>query len=200
MNPLELGAKYDKVAGWWQQQMKGSSYGLAQLERAISYCQRKGSALDVGCGSGGRMISHLLQAGFDVTGIDVSEKMLALACQQHPNVVFHQADICRWQNTQLYDLIVAWDSIFHLPLHSQAEVLGRLCGMLEAGGMLLYTLGDAQGEHLSRWQEDDFYYSSIGISKNLQVIMANDCKCRHLELDQYPQQHVAVIVMKKAGK
>lgn len=198
MSPKELGAKYDKVAGWWQQQMQGSSYGLAQLQRAISYCHKKEKALDVGCGSGGRMINLLLKAGFSVMGIDVSAEMLKLARQNHPEVHFQKADICDWQSDQTYDLILAWDSIFHLPLEKHAEVTGRLCGMLEENGILLYTFGDAMGEHLSRWQGDDFYYSSIGISKNLQVIMESDCECRHLELDQYPQKHVIMIVRKGA--
>jgi SAM-dependent methyltransferase len=198
MNPQELGTKYDKIAAWWQQQMQASSYGLPQLERAISYCNKREKALDVGCGSGGRLINRLLKAGFEVTGMDVSEKMLVLARQQHPEVSFQQADICEWQNDQSYDLILAWDSIFHVPLERQAKVVGRLCGMLSPGGILLYTFGDSQGDHLSRWHEDDFYYSSIGISENLRVIMRSGCECRHLELDQYPQKHVSVIVRKEA--
>jgi predicted TPR repeat methyltransferase len=196
MNPIELGAKYDKIAGWWQQQMQDSGYGLPQLERAIGYCDSKEMALDVGCGSGGRMIHKLTEAGFSVTGVDVSEKMLTLAHQNHPEVNFHQADICQWQSGHKFDFILAWDSIFHLPLEKQAEVVGRLCGMLAEGGILLYTFGDAQGDHLSRWHEDDFYYSSIGISENLRVIMGSGCECRHLELDQYPQKHVYMIVRK----
>ncbi|MFP4342072.1 MAG: class I SAM-dependent methyltransferase [Cyclobacteriaceae bacterium] len=196
MNPHELGIRYDKIAGWWQNQMQASSYGLSQLERAVSYCENKRTALDVGCASGGRMIHKLSEAGFAVTGLDVSAEMLRLARQNHPEVNFHQADICDWQADQPYDLILAWDSIFHLPLERQAEVVGRLCGLLAEGGILLYTFGDAQGDHQSRWHEDDFYYSSIGISENLRVIMSSGCECRHLELDQYPQKHVYVIVRK----
>lgn len=196
MDPRQLGRKYDKISERWQDHMQSSDYGLSQLQRAVSYCHKKEKALDVGCGSGGRMISHLQEAGFSVTGIDVSAEMIRLARQQHPQVNFQQADICEWPVDMQYDLVLAWDSIFHLPLDSQAGVVGKLCDMLEEGGILLYTFGDAQGDHLGRWHGEDFYYSSIGISENLRVIMDSGCQCRHLELDQYPQKHVVMIVRK----
>ncbi len=58
------------------------------MKRAIQYCKNHHKALDVGCGSGGRIINKLLEIGFKVKGIDVSEKMLELAKANHPNVEF----------------------------------------------------------------------------------------------------------------
>lgn len=46
----DIGEKYDKIAQWWHNCHKASNYGLSQLERAISYCRSRRSALDVGCG------------------------------------------------------------------------------------------------------------------------------------------------------
>ncbi len=106
---------YDKIAEWWHNNHNESAYGLAQIERAISYCRSRGKALDVGCGSGGRIIRKLLAEGFEVTGIDLSQSMIDIARGLHPEVKFHVADICTWESGESYDFIVAWDSISVIP-------------------------------------------------------------------------------------
>ncbi|RAU82808.1 class I SAM-dependent methyltransferase [Pontibacter arcticus] len=193
MKPAETGKSYDKIADWWQAYHKDSDYGMAQIRRAISYCKNKGVALDVGCGSGGRITSELLREGFEVTGLDVSKKMIELALEQHPEVTFMVQDICSWEPIRTYNLIIAWDSIFHVPLAEQPAVVAKLCNALQPDGILIYTFGDATGEHTSEWLNDTFYYSSIGITQNLRVILENNCQPRHLEFDQFPQNHVYLI-------
>ncbi|MEO5976924.1 MAG: class I SAM-dependent methyltransferase [Chryseolinea sp.] len=192
-----IGLQYDKIAQWWHDKHNASDYGLKQIERAITYCGSVGTALDVGCGSGGRIIRKLTDAGYLVTGVDASAKMIQLAQENHPTLEFHTADICDWKSDRKYNLIVAWDSIFHLPLKMHEPVVLKLCDMLAINGVLIYTFGDDYGEHESDWHDDKFYYSTIGIDANLKIIMNHGCECRHLELDQYPQKHVCIIVQKK---
>ncbi len=194
---FDIGEKYDKIAQWWHSYHEESTYGLGQVERAISYCKVHGSALDVGCGSGGRIIRKLEQSGFRVTGIDASTKMIEIAKSIHNCADFYVADICSWDTDEEFDFIIAWDSIFHLPLSMHAQVIQKLCSMLQKGGVLMYTFGDDYGEHVSDWHHEKFYYSSLGINENLKIIMENNCECRHLELDQYPQKHVYMIVEKR---
>lgn len=194
---LNIGEKYDKIAQWWHNYHNESDYGLSQIERAISYCKVHGAALDVGCGSGGRIVRKLEKSGFSVTGIDASPKMIEIAKANHALPEFFVADICDWDTSQKYDLIIAWDSIFHLPISMHSHVVSKLCRMLQKRGVLIYTFGDDYGEHESDWHNDKFYYSTIGINENLKIIMENNCECRHLELDQYPQKHVFIIVQKK---
>ncbi|KEO75679.1 class I SAM-dependent methyltransferase [Anditalea andensis] len=191
-----IGDKYDKIAQWWHDYHRESTYGLSQIEKAMAYCGSGGSALDVGCGSGGRIINSIEHNGFRVTGIDPSAKMIALAKANHPSAQFHVADICKWDTDKKYNLIIAWDSIFHLPLSMHYPVLTKLCGMLQKNGVLAYTFGDGYGAHESDWQNDKFPYSTIGINGNLSIIMDCNCECRHLELDQYPEKHVFMIVRK----
>ncbi len=120
--------------------------------------------------------------------------MIEFAKSLHPQAKFESVDICKWDVSAEYDLIVAWDSIFHLPLGEQQPVVAKLCRALKREGIMIYTFGDALGDHLSSWHNDEFYYSSIGIEGNMKVIMENGCQCRHLELDQYPEKHVYMIV------
>lgn len=196
MKPSITGTKYDKIAKWWSDQHHESSYGVAQFKKAISFTSKGGKALDVGCGAGGRFIRIFEAHGFEVTGLDVSKEMINLASKNHTNHKFINGDISTWESDEVFDFIVAWDSIFHLSLDEQKNVVSKLTRFLSKNGILIYTFGDDMGEHTSQWMDDEFYYSSIGINKNIQILMDNGLKILHLELDQYPQKHVVVIARK----
>ncbi|MGP9801788.1 class I SAM-dependent DNA methyltransferase [Rheinheimera sp. NSM] len=193
MEPSVTGAKYDKIAQWWHDQHVESAYGVNQFQRAVKFARRGGKALDVGCGSGGRFVRILEGCDFSVTGLDVSKEMIRLAGVNHPEHKFLHQDICCWETEEKFDLIVAWDSIFHLPLAMQKPVVSKLCQLLAEGGILIYTFGNAEGEHTDQWHDDTFYYSSIGINENVQVLINNGLSVLHLELDQYPEKHVYTI-------
>lgn len=196
MKPTDLGKKYDKIAHWWHEKHQASQYGVEQLERALTFAPIGKSALDVGCGSGGRIIDKLQECGFSVTGVDVSDVMINLATKNHPNASFHVQDICTWETDKKFDFIVAWDSIFHLPLQMHNLVIDKLCNLLTTKGTIIYSFGNATGEHTDTWHEDEFYYSSIGINDNLAALINNGMTIMHLELDQYPEKHVYVIAKK----
>jgi len=198
MHPDDLAIRYDRIAQWWQTQHQHSSYGIAQLERAIQFVPQKHLALDVGCGSSGRFIRVLKQHGFQAEGLDVSNEMINLARQLHPDVTFYQADISTWQPPQPYSLITAWDSTFHLPLNMQEPVTQKLCQALAPNGVLLFTCGGQPqpGEISGSFQGQDFDYSTLGIEHFLKILMDNHCTCRHLEYDQYPEKHVYIIAQK----
>lgn len=197
MKPSTLGKKYDKIAQWWHDQHADSLYGVKQVAQAAGFAAPGGKALDVGCGAGGRIIRILEEKQFHITGIDVSEEMIRLAKKNHPEHTFLHEDICSWESDDEFDFILAWDSIFHLPFAMHKPVLSKLCRSLTKGGILIYTLGNANGEHTDQWRDDIFYYSSIGINANLQRLMDNGLSILHLELDQHPDdRHVYVIAAK----
>ncbi|SEM84736.1 class I SAM-dependent DNA methyltransferase [Nitrosomonas marina] len=196
MEPSELGTKYDKIAQWWHDQHVRSAYGVNQFERAVEFTSGGGKALDVGCGAGGRFVRILQDRGFSVTGLDVSQEMVKLASSNHPEHHFMHQDICSWETEEKFNFIVAWDSIFHLPFVMQKPVISKLCQLLAKDGVLIYTFGNAQGEHTDQWHNDTFYYSSIGINENMQLLINNGLSIMHLELDQYPEKHVYTIATK----
>jgi predicted TPR repeat methyltransferase len=94
MRPNEIGRSYDTIAHLWQEpQMQ--SIGIPQLERALQFTTARQYALDIGCGCSGCFIDRLITHGFQVEGVDVSERMIILAKLRHPYVAFHHADICQ---------------------------------------------------------------------------------------------------------
>lgn len=194
MTPEQVAAGYDQIADRW---LDVSTYGFAQVERAVAFVTHGGVALDVGCGTG-RMLTLLSKHGFRTDGLDVSPAMIALARERHPEARLFHADICGWELSRTYDLIVAWDSVWHVPLDQQEAVLSKLCRGLSAGGVLVFTAGgtDAPSEKQDSYMGPPMYHATLGIPKTLRVVAEANCVCRHLEYDLYPEAHVYLIAQK----
>ena len=157
-----------------------------------------GRAIDIGCGCSGRFIELLRSRGFAVEGRDLSQRMLALARARHPEITFQHADICSWRPPGNYDFISAWDSIWHVPLSEHAAVLRKLLGALAPGGVMIFTMGglDRESEKTDNFMGPEMYYSTLGVPDTLRLIDESRCVCRHLEYDQYPEQHLYVIAQR----
>ncbi|HEU4683605.1 MAG TPA: class I SAM-dependent methyltransferase [Nitrospira sp.] len=198
MDPAQTGRQYDAIASWWLDQMTGSTYGVAALERALQFVGPGRRALDVGCGCEGRYLRILLERGVLCTGVDVSREMIALAATRHPTVRFELADIAAWTLPHQYDLITAWDSTFHLPLQAQEPVLEKLCTGLTKQGVLLFTCGDTNepGTVQGGFGGRRFEYSSLGVREYVRLLWRFDCTVRHIEYDQMPADHVYLIARK----
>jgi SAM-dependent methyltransferase len=196
MEPRQTAAHYDRIAGWIQQSTS-PTYGLAALRRALAFTAGPGVALDVGCGPTGRFLTVLEEAGFAVEGLDASAEMLALARTRNAGATFHHADICEWEFSRAYDIVTAWDSIFHLPLDRQEPVLRKLCAGLAPGGVLLFTCGGVPpGEISGEMQGLRFDYSTLGPERNVAILAEEGCLVRHLDFDQWPEGHVVVIAQR----
>jgi len=199
MDPEATGRSYDKIAQKWQE-LPNKSYGVAQLECAIRFTKNRGPALDIGCGSEGRMMDRLLHHGFQPEGLDVSAEMIALARKRHPAVPFYHAEISQWNFPRQYDFISAWDSTWHLPLELQEPVLEKICAGLTPGGIYLFTTAglDEPGEKTDSGNMGvPLSYGVLGIPKLLELLNKFGCVCRHLEYDQHPEQHLYLIAQKR---
>jgi len=198
MKTRDIGKGYDALAEIWNSDAFNRDNGMEQHARALAFCQHKQNAIDIGCGSSGRFIDLLLREGFAVEGLDISSMMIELARKRHPDVEFHQADIVDWVMPGQYDLISAWDSIWHIPLHEHEAVLDKLFAHLTPGGVCIFTMGglDEASEKTDATMGPEMYYSTLGIPRVLELIAGAGCVCRHLEYDQYPELHAYLIVQR----
>ncbi|MCF6437601.1 class I SAM-dependent methyltransferase [Pseudoalteromonas sp. MMG022] len=198
MNPQDIGKAYDEITFRWESEEFNRLNGIEAHRRALVFAHNKGKALDVGCGCTGRFIDLLQSEGFSPEGVDVSEKMLSLAKARHPDVVFHHRDICQWVIEQQYDFITAWDSMWHVPLKHQAQVLKKLLASLNQGGVLIFSFGGtvAPDEHTNNAMGPEVYYSTLGVNGFLSLLISEGCICRHLEYEHYPDLHAYLIVEK----
>ncbi len=199
MTPSEVAVSYDRLAGHWAGEAFNQENGIAAHHRALQFLDGPGSAIDIGCGSSGRILDLLIRRGFEVEGLDFSAGMLRLARQRHPQVSFYHADICEWGFSKQYDFISAWDSVWHVPLSQQATVHEKLCAGLAPGGVLLFTSGglDEPGEVFNPCLGQPMYHATLGIPKLQTIVAESGCVCRHLEYDQYPETHLVWVVQRR---
>jgi trans-aconitate methyltransferase len=198
VTPKQTAAVYDRISEHWDCAGFDRRNGIAQHERALQFVSRFGRALDIGCGSSGRIIELLLRRGFAVEGLDASAEMLRRARIHHPDVTFHWTDLCAWRFEQSFDFISAWDSFWHVPLGRQLPVLGKICSGLAQDGVLIFTTGgvDAPDEVTNPCFGQPLYHAAPGINAVLRTLDESGCRVRHVEFDQYPEKHVYVIAQR----
>ncbi len=198
MDPENLGKAYNKIAEWWTNtQLKNLEYGMEYICKAMGFSKENSKFLDIGCGGTGRVISEALKHNFQITGIDVSSEMIKLAKTKHPDITFINEDFIKWETTCKYDLIIAWDSTFHAPMHLQEDVTIKMCSLLNPEGILLFTSGAYAGEASGKMVGVLFEYGTIGYRGYLDVIEQMGCKIILIEEDQYPSGHLVIICQKQ---
>lgn len=198
MKPEDTGKAYNQITHIWDSEKFDMSNGIGQHKKAISFVKNRGNALDIGCGCTGRIIELLVNEGFKPSGLDVSDEMLNIAQHRHPEIHFVQADICEYELPEKYDFITAWDSIWHIPLSEQKKVLAKIIEGLNVGGVFIFSFGGTaeEGFHTNDFMGPEVYYSSLGLNGFLRFFIELGCVIRHLEFDQYPENHTYLVVEK----
>lgn len=84
---------FDTIAAHYDRMNRLMTFGLDRLWRRHAVREMAGGeVLDVACGTGD-MVVELLKRGCTVTGIDLSEEMLAIAKQKTPQAEYMLADV-----------------------------------------------------------------------------------------------------------
>ena len=107
------------------------------LERFMRELPAGSSVLDLGCGPG-VPATQLLAERFDVTGVDVSEVQLELACARVPGAHFIQADLAEISFPPgSFDGVMALFALSHIPRAEHEAVLWKVADWLRPGGLFL---------------------------------------------------------------
>jgi len=200
MDHAGIASAYDAVADRWLDGRFNAENGIRLHAQALRFLDgaSDGWALNVGCGCNTRFNGLMRGCGLRIEGIDISERMLELAREADPTVLYHHGDVCAWQPERRYRFISAWDSIWHVRLEAQRALMLKLLQALEPGGVFIFTAGglDAADAHIDASMGPTVYYATLGIPGLLDVIAEAGCVCRHLEFDQQPEKHLCVIAQR----
>ncbi len=129
--------------------------------------------MDAGCGSG-YIASILANRGLQVTGIDVSRKMLELAKKNAPKSSFLRMDMRRLDfPRQSFDGVICLYSIIHVPRRFHQRILRGFYRVLKPGGLLAIHMGWTGYVGI----EEDYlgsgvtlYWSMFGKERNLAML------------------------------
>lgn len=95
--------------------------------------------LDVGCGAG-FFTAFYLERGADVTGVDIAPTSVERLQQRHPQARFVLADVGEAPVAGTYDLVNAFDVLYHITDEARFDAaLRNLAAAVAPGGALLVT-------------------------------------------------------------
>jgi cyclopropane fatty-acyl-phospholipid synthase-like methyltransferase len=145
--------QYNKLAENYlagRDQFKNNKY-LDKLNEVLS---PNSQILDVGCGAGIPIDKFLINKGYKVIGIDISEKQIELAKKYLPQGEFKVEDMSELTEKEYsVDAVVSFYAIFHTKRESHQEILNKISSFLKKDGLLLVTMGASEWEG----KEDNFF-------------------------------------------
>jgi len=133
---------YDSIAGQYDYARVGlQAKELQYLHAVLEGLAPLSTILDLGCGTGRPIATTLADEGHSIVGVDASEAMLALFRQRLPG---HRCIHGRIEHVELddvFDAVICWDSLFHLPRQHWRGVLRKIYAWLKPCGTLLLSSG-----------------------------------------------------------
>jgi ubiquinone/menaquinone biosynthesis C-methylase UbiE len=129
----KMAQDYDETTGQTEELQRAFARARELLQQQAPVEQM----LELACGTG-TWTRALLPLGRELTAIDASPEMLALARQKVGNalVQFQQADLFQWQPKQQYDLVFFANWLSHVPPQRLDAFLGTVARAVRPGGSL----------------------------------------------------------------
>jgi ubiquinone/menaquinone biosynthesis C-methylase UbiE len=136
---------YDHVAEEYAKQI-ADHIPTKQRLQFISLLKPGDKILDAGCGSG-RECKFFVDNGFSVVGVDLSEKMLAIAKKTEPAAKFYQQDLRKLDFPDAsFHGVWSCASLHHIKRADIPTVLSGFSRIIKPGGILLVHVKKGQGE------------------------------------------------------
>ncbi|HTD18637.1 MAG TPA: class I SAM-dependent methyltransferase [Ktedonobacteraceae bacterium] len=190
---------YDLIAPFYDSEHAQFDEDLDLYRNFAELCS--GSLLELACGSG-RLLLPLAHEGHTLTGVDTSERMLALAQArlQEENIASRvtliQQDMCTLRLPQKYSLaFIALGSFAHLTTRkAQQQALAAVRAHMTKGGTFIVDISNTDARYMEQmsgqlllqgtWQRDD------GSLLTHMVSPASSHTQHLLELTHFYDQHV----------
>jgi SAM-dependent methyltransferase len=115
--------------------------GGAELTDALDAFRPAGSVLELACGPG-VWTPQLLRHASDVTAVDASREMLAIAARSVPSgppVRFVEADLFTWEPDRRYDVVFMGFWLSHVPAERFESFFGRVAAALAPRGRVFFA-------------------------------------------------------------
>lgn len=161
---------YDKIAEEYQIDRQAFDHS-EELTEFAGFLPKNGKVLDVGCGAGVPVAKFLVEAGFEVVGIDFSEKMLKLARKNVPQATFVRKNMTKMDFADnSFDGLTAFYSIIHVPREKHSLLFKSFNRILRPDGIMLVCMGPDDWESTEEYYGIRMFWSQYSPEKSLQLV------------------------------
>jgi ubiquinone/menaquinone biosynthesis C-methylase UbiE len=166
-NSKKISDVYNTVAMEYAEKFRGEHDKKPQdreiLQRFSKEVSGRKPVWDFGCGPG-ETTQYLSNLGIEISGLDISEKLIEQARLNHPNITFRKGDILELEfENESIAAIVAFYAIVNFSQKQVGKAFSEIFRALKPGGLLLFTyhIGDEElhlDEFLGKNVEIDFMF------------------------------------------
>ena len=161
---------YNKIAEEYQTDRHIFNH-KKELQEFASLLPKDARVIDVGCGAGVPVAKYLVESGFEVVGVDFSEKMLRLARKNVPQAKFIRMDMTRLDFADnSFDGLTAFYSIIHVPREKHSLLFRDFNRILKPNGIMLVCMGPDEWEATEDYYGTKMFWSQYSPQKSLQLI------------------------------
>lgn len=141
---MGLRETYNRIAEDWHKDHSHDEWWVEGTNIFIKELAAGARVLDVGCGSGVKS-KYLIEQGFKVTGIDISDKLLEIAKREVPEGDFRVLSMMELDTmVETFDGVFAQASLLHIPKKDAGDVIKKMAGRLTPDGLLYIAVKESR--------------------------------------------------------
>lgn len=160
MRPEDIIPTYERVARGFARSRDRTLYERRWLDRALNFAPGR-KVLDLGCGPGKPLAAYLADRRCEITGVDAAGSMLVLFRENLPRERAVHADMRGLDLGETFDMLLAWNSTFHLAADDQRAMFATFAAHAHARSVLMFTSGPHAGEATGTVEGASVYHASL---------------------------------------
>lgn len=161
---------YDEIAREYQAS-RHIFDNVEVLKEFSNYLPKSARILDAGCGAGVPCAKLLVQAGFEVVGVDFSASMLKMAKKSVPEAALIKEDMTKLGfRDNAFDGLVALYSIIHVPREMHASLYQSFHRILKPEGIVLICIGSDEWEGEDEYFGARMFWSEYNLDEAMQMV------------------------------
>lgn len=146
------------------------------IDEFLEFLPTNGKVLDVGCGNGVDA-DYIKNKGFNVIGVDMSNKMIDIAKSKYPGIDFRLGDMRKLDfDEDEFDGIFASLSLIPIPKKDVPKTLEQFATFLKPDGTIYIQLQSGKSEELfidEPFKPDEKLFLNIISSDEIEMLLNN---------------------------
>ena len=126
---------------------------------------------------------YIIEAGFDIVGIDSSPSMIEMCRERFPQAEWFVKDMRTLALDRRFGGILAWDSFFHLSMNDQRSMFARFSEHALPNAPLMFTSGSMEGEAIGSYYAEPLYHASLDRTEYERLLTSNGFAVRAYQAD-----------------